>query len=157
MRLIEFYGCRLVKPVFDKEVYKGILFSSSSHLFYVFINNYYLKGEPELDKRNFRLDLSRSNIEQAKVIKFDKIIPQFERRTVKYVKILSRKKMYLTMNPFETHRMIFGKGEENGDGEIKAEKLEKIFIHKCIHEIFLLSGIAFCFEKSVSVLAKTSD
>lgn len=149
--LSQFYGCRMVGLVFMKWEYKGILFSRYTHLFYVFINNYYLKGEPELDKRNFRLDLTKSKIEQAKSVQFHKITPRFERKTVKYVKIIGRTRMYLTMNPFETHRMVFPNGEENGDGEIVAQKSLNTFIHKCIHQIFLISGITFCFETSVSV------
>ena len=153
MSLSEFFECRLMRKAFAKSEFKGILFSRYTYLFYVFINNYYLKGVPDLDKLNFRLDLSRRNIEQAKEIQFFSGSPIFERKSIKYVKIVSRRKMYLTLNAFETHRIIFSEGEEDGEGQLIAAIQGDLFVHKCIHQIFLISSVAFCFETYVSVRA----
>ena len=151
MNLTEYFGCR-VNNIFGKREYKGILFSRHSRLFYVFINNFYLKGEHELDRRNFRLDLSRSNIEQAKSVLFSKgSSTRIERQRTRYVKIVNREKMYLTLNPFETHRIVFANGEENGNGQLVATFDNSVLIHKCSDQIFMMSGVAFCIGIIVSV------
>ena len=151
MSLGEFFGCKKLKTVFEKHEFKGIYFSSATHLFYVFINNYYIKSEFDLVDRNFRIVWSPKLIEQAKTIKFNETKPEIERISMKYVKQTGHS-VYLTFNTNETHSLEFENGEE--DGQIVANKLKDKLAHKCPNQILEINGINFCFEASVSLNPK---
>ena len=151
MSLSKFFGCKKVKTVFEKHEFKGIYFSSATHLFYVFINNYYIKSEIHLIDRNFRIVWSPKLIKQAKTVRFNGSNPEIERRSMKYVKQTIHR-AYLTVNPYLTYSLEFEYGEEIG--QIMANKMEDKFAHKCPNQILEINGINFCFEASVSLNRK---
>lgn len=153
--LENFFGCRL-GDTFGSYNFKGIFYSYRTHRFYVFIDQYYLKGVHDLDKHNFRL--SPDTLKEAKTIQFYNISNvMFDRGNSKYVKIINKRKLYLTINPYQTYRMDFANGEEkrNGRGQLVATEGD-ISVHSCTQQIFVIDHIVFCFEMSVSFLVGTS-
>ena len=150
MRVEVFLGCRPRREYdFQEREYKGIHFSTETHLFYVFINNYYLKGKFDMLSNNFRIDREEQALNTSKTIVFKDSHPEFERRSIKYIK-QARCKTYITVNPSETYSFEFENGEKNGEGQVIARKLEGKFVHLCPNQILEISRFLFCFESSVS-------
>ena len=139
--------CR-TQRVFLKKEYKGIYFSTDTYLFYVFINNFYLKGRSDLLKLNFQIGPMQL-VKSAKTIDFNGIKPLFERSGIKYIK-QARNSTYITVNPSETYRVEFKDGEKHGEGQIVAKKVNDKFVHLCPNQILEISRIIFCFEATVS-------
>lgn len=150
MKFSEFFGCKIEKTSFEEREIKGIYFSSDTHLFYIFINNYYLKGEYDLVSSNFRIVNPVESIRQAKRIKFIDGDPDFEKISIKYVK-QTRCGSYLTVNPYQTYSLEFENGERGGIGQIVAKKMNNKSAHKCPDQILSFANHIFCFEKTVSL------
>ena len=141
-------GCRTEREFLQRQ-YKGVYFSTDTRLFYIFISNFYLKGEYDLLSRNFLNKYPRQTAKIAKTIDFGGRHPEFERRSVKYIK-QGRNEAYLTVNPTETYRFDFKDGEKDGDGQIVAKKVNGKLVHLCPNQILEINRIIFCFEGSVS-------
>ena len=148
--LTEFFGCRKGRK-FEKREFKGIYFSSYTYMFYVFINDYYLKGELDMVNRNFQIVQPLELVEQAKVL-FKDSKPSIERRSIKYIK-QTKCRNYFTVNLGETYKLE----ERRGDEQLVAEKIENKLVHLCPNQILEISGIAFCFESSVCLDRKSID
>ena len=79
-----------------------------------------------------------------------------ERQSIKYVKQVTAEKVYLTMNPFETHSLDFKYKEDTlkGDEQIAANVIKGNLAYKCPSQLIEIDSIAFCFEPTVSLNRK---
>ena len=148
--LSDFVGCKIVDRLVNKQEFKGIYFSSRTHLFYVFINNYYLRGEFDLVNRNLRIQDECTFDKQEKRVYLSGGGALIERRSMKYVKQATVNKTYLTLNPWITYNIDLRDRAQKGEEQIVATNARKL-ANKCPNQILEVYGISFCFEPSVSL------
>ena len=128
-------------------------------MFYVFINDFYLKGELDMVNRNFQIVQPLELVERAKEVLFKDSKPSIERRSIKYIK-QTKCRNYFTVNLGETYKLEEKRGESadrKGDEQLVAEKIENKLVYLCPNQILEIGGIAFCFESSVCLDRKSID
>ena len=145
MSLSEFFGCVEEKKFFEENDLKGIYFSPVTHLFYIFIDEYYIQTTGDLVDGNFHLVSSK--MKNEKRVKFASDDVEIERLSIKYVK-QTKCEAYLTINVDETYSLGFENGERLY-GQIVATQVDKI-AHQCPNQILSFGKDVFCFEKTVS-------
>ena len=152
----EFVGCKVTK-LYDRHEFKGIYFSPDNHLFYIFINIFYLRGEFNLLSRQFRIQHECMHFQKEKRVKFVEGIRNIERLNMKHVKQVTIDKTYLTMSPFETLSLEVEKGDQKGEEQFISRPIKDKLVHICPNQLLEFDGIAFCFELSVSLDRRNPD
>lgn len=155
MSLNEFFNCRLPAK-WEKRQFKGIYYDLMSHKTFIFIDDYYFQGQPNMINLNLRIETPEYSAKIGKHLPMLRSDHFVEKIGFKYLKQLGDD-YYLTFNQFRTFRFSLNRTirppwDQNPYAGIEFNETSQeteLLVHQCPKQTLEIEGKIFCVHEKV--------